>query len=351
MKRVPSIRGELHELQKNKQFKRMKSDKNTDATEMLRLYLRDRYALETEEKVQQWLAKNPVMEEMEQASKEYWDSISLGKDATTFESLKRVNTKIGIQLQKTKTVRLKVLSRVAAIFILLVGISGVWFFLQHNNRPAMIEISAAYGETKQVKLPDQTEVWLNAGSSLKYPAEFSQKVRSVHLTGEAFFSVTKNQSKPFVVETKNLAVRVLGTKFNLKAYPDEYQIVATLQEGKIEIQTVKNQKQQMVPNEQLVYNSETSTLNVGKINPEDIPDWKSGNLIFSEATLVEILQTLERRFNISFDTDKSIDLSTERYTIKFEREETPVQILQVLADMAGNFSYSMKSGQITLKKR
>lgn len=329
----------------------MKSDKNTDATEMLRLYLRDRYALETEEKVQQWLAENPATKELEQASKEYWDSINTGKDATTFDALKRVNAKIGIHSLAKKNVRLKVLSRVAAVFILLVGISGIWFYLQHQSSPAMVEISAAYGETKQVTLPDQTEVWLNAGSSLKYPSEFSQKLRSVHLTGEAFFSVTKNQSKPFVVETKNLAVKVLGTKFNLKAYPDEYQTVATLQEGKIEVQTVKNQKQQMVPNEQLVYNSETSTFKMAKINPEDIPDWKSGNLIFLEATLGEILQTLERHFNLSFNTDESIDLSTERYTIKFEREESPKQILQVLADMAGNFSYSVKSGQITLKKR
>jgi ferric-dicitrate binding protein FerR (iron transport regulator) len=329
----------------------MKTDKNTDAAEILGRYLRDRYALETEEKVQQWLAKNPITEELEQASEEYWNSISPGKDATTVEALKRVNAKIGIHSPVKKTVRLKVLSRVAAVFILLIGISGVWFYLQNNNQPTMIEISTAYGETKQVTLPDQTEVWLNAGSSLKYPSEFDPKVRSVHLTGEAFFSVTKNQSMPFLVGTKNLTVKVLGTKFNLKAYTEEHQAVATLQEGKIEVQTVKNQKQQMIPNEQLVYNSETSSLKVAKINPEDIPDWKNGSLRFSEATLGEILQTLERRFNISFDTDRSIDLSAERYTIKFEREETLEQILQVLADMAGDFSCSSKSGQIILKKK
>ncbi|MFA5433903.1 MAG: FecR domain-containing protein [Candidatus Paceibacterota bacterium] len=329
----------------------MKSDKNTEAPEVLRLYLRNRYALETEEKVQQWLAKNPATEELEQASKEYWDSINTGKDATTVEALKRVSAKIGIYSPEKKTVRLKVFSRVAAVFILLIGISGVWLYLQQPNHPAMVEISAAYGETRQVILPDQTEVWLNAGSSLKYPSEFNQKVRPVRLTGEAFFSVTKNHSKPFVVETKSLAVRVSGTKFNLKAYPDEHQTVATLQEGKIEIKTAKHQKQQMVPNEQLVYNSETSTLKMEKINPEDIPDWKSGSLRFSEATLGEILQTLERRFNISFNTDISIDLATERYTIKFERKETPEQILQVLSEIAGDFSYSIKNEQITLKKR
>lgn len=329
----------------------MKSNKRKEAAELLRLYLRNRYSFETEEKVQEWLTINPATEELEQASKEYWNSISTGKDTTTFDALKRVNEKIGIHLEKGKTIWLKVFLRVAAVFILLIGISGLWFYLQQPNHPTMVEISAAYGETKQVTLPDQTEVWLNAGSSLKYPSEFNQKIRSVSLTGEAFFSVTKNQSKPFVVETKNLTVKVLGTKFNLKAYRDEHQTVATLQEGEIEVQTETRQKQKLAPNEQLVYNRETSTLNVVKINPEDIPDWKNGKLLFSEATLGRILQTLERHFNISFDIDKSIDLSTEHYTIKFEREETPEQIVQVLADVSGDFSYSVKNGLITLKKK
>lgn len=329
----------------------MESNKKSDAAEMLRLYLQDRYSLETEEKVQEWLAKDPETEELEQASKEYWNSASYRKNASTFKALKRVNTKIGIHSEEKKTVWLRIFSRVAAIFILLIGIGGVWFYLQHHNHPKMIEISATYGETKQVILPDQTEVWLNAGSSLKYPSEFNQKIRSVHLTGEAFFSVTKNQSKPFVVETKSLSVRVLGTKFNLKAYPNEHQTVATLQEGKIEVQTENRQKQQLTPNEQLVYNNQTSELKVAKIDSKDVPDWKNGNLSFADASLGEILQTLERRFNISFDIDKSIDLSTEHYTINFEQGENAEQILQILTDLAGDFSYSVKNGQIILKKK
>ena len=306
--------------------------------------------MKTEEKIQQWLAKNPKTEKLEQPSKEYWDSIKTGKDTTTFSALKRVNAIIGIHSEKKKTVWLKPFSKIAAILILLIGISGVCFYLQHQNNSAIIEISAAYGETKQIILPDKTEVWLNAGSSLKYPSEFNHKKRLVSLTGEAFFSVTKNHSKPYVVKTSNLKVKVLGTKFNLKAYPKEHQIVATLQEGKIEIETAKHQKQQMVPNEQLVYNRETSTLNVAKINPKDIPDWENGNLMFSEVTLGEILQTLKRHFNIPFDIDKSIDLSTEHFTIKFERDKNLEQILQVLADVVGDFSSIIKNEKIVLKK-
>ena len=188
----------------------MESNKKSDAAEMLRLYLQDRYSLETEEKVQQWLVKNPVTEEMEQASKEYWDSINTGKDATAFEALKRVNTKIGIYSEEKKTVWLRTFSKVAAIFILLIGISGVWFYLQHQSSPAMVEISAAYGEMKHVTLPDQTEVWLNVGSSLKYPSVFNQKIRSVSLTGEAFFSVTKKPIEAFCGRNKEPDSKSLG---------------------------------------------------------------------------------------------------------------------------------------------
>ena len=329
----------------------MTSDKKTNAAEMLRLYLRDRYAIETEEKIQEWLANNPEVEELEQASKEYWDSIPPKKDTSTVVALKRVNTKIGVHPKEKKTITLSNFLRVAAIFIFLIGISGVWFYSKQHDHPAMVEILAEYGETKQVTLSDQTMVWLNAGSSLKYPAEFQNKIRSVSLIGEAFFAVTKNKSKPFLVETKNLTVKVLGTRFNLKAYPNEHQTIATLQEGKIEVQAGKQQKQQLVPNEQLVYNDKTSTLKVIKINPEDIPDWKSGKLLFAEATLGEILITLERHFNISFNIDESIDLSTEHYTIKFERKETAKQVLEILADVIGSFSYTEKNGQIELQKK
>lgn len=327
----------------------MKSDNKTNSAEMLRLYLRDRYAIETEEKIQEWLAKNPEAEGFEQASKEYWNSISPQKDANTFATLRKVNKRIGVQPEKKKILAINNFLKVAAILIFVIGISAVWFYSKQHNHPAMVEILAEYGETKKVTLPDQTIVWLNAGSSLTYPEEFQNKIRQVSLSGEAFFSVTKNKSMPFQVQTKKLTVKVLGTKFNLKAYLNEHRTIATLQEGKIEIQAEKQPSLQLVPNEQLVYNSKTSTLEVIKINPNDIPNWKSGQLRFADATLAEILITLERHFNISFDISKSLDTSSEYYTVKFERNETIEQILEVLTDITGSFSYSIKNGQILIE--
>jgi len=327
----------------------MKSGKKIITSKLLRSYLPNRYKPKTEEKVQQWLANNIEIEGLEQVSKEYWDSIPPQKDKNTLVSLRKVNTKIGVQPEKKKTYYINNLTKVAAAFIFLIGIAGVWFYLKQHDRPPMVEILAEYGETKQVTLPDQTVVWLNAGSSLKYPERFDSNTRSVRLSGEAFFSVTKNKSKPFKVETEKLTVRVLGTKFNLKSYPNDHQVVATLEEGKIEVQAGKQQKQQLIPNEQLVYNSKKSTLEVIKINPNNIANWKNGKLTFADATLAEIFVTLERHFNISFDIDKSLDLSSEQYTVKFERDETLEQILEVLADITGSFSFSAKNRQIIIE--
>ncbi len=329
----------------------MRSDKNSGIADVLRYYLRGRYSPETEEKVQEWLAKIPETEDVELASKEFWDSIIPGRNESTFDALGRVNKQIGFSSGRTKVKYLGTFSRIAAVFILLLGMTGVLLYLHHHFTPDLIEVSASYGETKQVILPDKTEVILNSGSSVKYPSEFNRKIRPVRLKGEAFFSVTKDKLEPFIVETERLTVRVLGTKFNLKAYPEENQTVATLEEGKIEISTADQQKQQLVPNEQLIFNNQTSKLKVLKISPDDFPEWKNGDLIFSDAALGEILQTLKRHFNISLDIDKSIDLSAERYTIKFKRDEKPEQIFQVLEELAGGFSYSKESGQIVLRKK
>ena len=329
----------------------MKSDKKSWASEILRLYFQNSYSPETEKKIQKWLIKNPDVFEKEQASKEYWDSIDAGRDESAFSALKRVNSKIGFQLSEKKVLFRKTFSRVAAIFVLLISISGIWIYIHNRSNIQIVSVQTLYGETRQIILPDKSVVWLNAGSLLSYPTEFSQNLRTVSLEGEAFFSVTKDNSKPFIVKTDKLSVKVLGTEFNLKAYPDDKQTVAILKEGKIEVQTGDRQLKQLVPNEQLTYNNQTSVLKIEKIVPNDIPDWENGKLFFSNASLDEILQTLKRRFNVSFEFDNSFEKSTERYTIKFERNESLEQILTFLEDVIADFSYSKVNDQIILHKK
>ncbi len=328
----------------------MESNKKNKSSEVLRQYLRNRYSVETEKKIQRWFIESPESIEKEKATKEFWDGLEISKSKEAYKALKNVNLKIGIYSKKRLS-PYNIFWRVAAIFILLAGISGAWFYYNKLNNSEMLEVSTLYGETKQITLPDESVVWLNAGSQIKYPSNFSKKRRLVSLSGEAFFSVTKDESKPFIVEAGNLFVKVLGTKFNLRTYSDDDNIVATLQEGKIEIQTEDKQKKRLLPNEKLIYDRQTSKVEIVKISPDDIPDWKNGNLLFFDVTLGEIFQTLTRYFNIPIEVDKSINQSTEHYTIKFERGEDLEQVLQILEDVTSDFSYSSLDDKIVIKKK
>lgn len=319
--------------------------------EIIKLYTKNRFSESTEKKVQKWLVQNAEDEEVDMAMKAHWDKIKTTKHPSALRVLNRINAKTGIPAKSAFAIGRRAAIRMAAVFIMLMAISSVWLYVHNQNKATFIRVAAAYGETKRIILPDQSEIWLNSGSSLQYPEDFEQKQRLVTLTGEAYFSVTKDAGSPFVVEANDIKVRVLGTKFNVKAYPEDRQIVATLQEGKIEVVTADNVKQQLLPNEQLTYNCKTAALQVERINSEYIPDWKNGRLLFFEETLDDILQTLSRRYNVAFNVDESIDLTGERYTMKFQKDEDLDQVLWVLSELARDLSFSQKNGKIIVQKK
>lgn len=135
---------------------------------------------------------------------------------------------------------LQQLSKIAAIFI-LAFFSGI-LTLYIINRPAKqdqaiayTEHKVSYGSKSQIILPDGSKVWLNAGSKLRYSLQFNQTIREVYLEGEAFFDVSKNKNKPFLVKTTDVTIKVLGTAFNVKAYPDEKTIETSVQRGLVQV--------------------------------------------------------------------------------------------------------------------
>ena len=311
-------------------------------------YLTDRFSAETEEKVQRWLIKDENTESQESASLEYWDSLDLAPNAKTHSALDRVNQRIGYsQTHIFKLPLYKRLSRIAAVLIPLLIIAGGYLYYQ-STQSRMIEIYVAYGEEKHLFLPDSSEIWINAGSTIRYPKEFKEDKRIVELEGEAYFSVRRDEAKPFTVNTEKLSVNVLGTKFNIKAYSNEEQITTTLTSGKVEVIS-KGESQILKPNEQLSYNKKTSTIYITEIPSNETDAWISGQLIFTDTSFPAILQTLERKFDVSFDISK-LNLSTnKKYTVKFNQKENLDEVLTVLKEVIG-FSYLKNSKEIKLYK-
>jgi ferric-dicitrate binding protein FerR (iron transport regulator) len=189
---------------------------------------------------------------------------------------------------------------------------------------------------------------LNAGSSIRYPASFDGGIRRVRLSGEAYFSVTKDASRPFIVETGHLSVVVLGMEFNVKAYPDETRTTATVNSGKIRMETETVQSYVLTSNRQLSYDSSSKNINIASVNAGDCSGWMDGHLIFDNTSLAEILLTVERKFDVSVRPDSAVD-SGSRYSVKFVQDESLSEVMEILGTVCG-FSSRIQGKTVRLTK-
>ncbi|WP_145855835.1 FecR family protein [Pedobacter suwonensis] len=159
-------------------------------------------------------------------------------------------------------------------------------------------LSTARGETYRLRLPDQSEVWLNSSSSIKFPASFaSAKSRKVELTGEAYFQIAKDKVHPFIVKTNLQEVQVLGTHFNVNSYADHRKAVTTLIEGSVRVSNRSRQTKTIKPGEQ-------STVQDGQdiaVAPADIKNvmaWKNGYFRFRNESIEEVMAKISRWYDI-----------------------------------------------------
>lgn len=173
--------------------------------------------------------------------------------------------------------------------------------------PAMNTLVIPYGSRSNITLADGTKVWLNAGSRLIYPSRFVDKTREVFLSGEAFFEVAKSEKQPFTVKTADMQLEVLGTKFNVSAYPEDFAVLTTLAEGSIEIKSTSAAKREkgilLVPEQLAYFNRKTLQTQVQKVNLEEYTGWTEGLLYFSNTDFNRITKKLERFYNIQFQFD------------------------------------------------
>ena len=192
------------------------------------------------------------------------------------------------------------------------------------------------------------KIWLNSQSKLIYPTQFSDKERNVRLEGEAFFDVAHKEHLPFVVHSPLLAIKVLGTKFNVKAYFDEKSVV-TFAEGKVEVET-NDRKNRLTlrPNEQVSYSDSSGLALEKNINTNTIKLWMKGEGAFIQCRLDHIVRDLERKFDVKIViTDHS--LSSEVFTCRFKDTATIEQVLHLLKETR-RLDYSFEGEQIRIFK-
>lgn len=168
----------------------------------------------------------------------------------------------------------------------------------------MNTLSTAKGETYRVRLQDGSSVYLNAASSLTYPASLNRNgKRVVSLTGEGYFEIAKDKVHPFVVKTGNQEVEVLGTHFNVNAYGDERAITTTLLEGSVKVSAGKKQKV-IKPGEQA--QNDGSNIHVAEVNVDNIVDWKDGDFFLNRVNFKIAMRKIARWYDVEFVYDASV---------------------------------------------
>jgi ferric-dicitrate binding protein FerR (iron transport regulator) len=173
--------------------------------------------------------------------------------------------------------------------------------IEKISKPQYNTISIPNGKQFFLNLSDGTRVWLNSGSSLKYPVKFMGKARSVELIGEAFFEVAHDKSHPFIVEASGLYMQVLGTRFNVNSYPLDSYIKTTLVEGLVKIYPdIRDIDRSFLlkPNQQAVFRKVDQNIEVRTVDPYSFHAWKEGKFIFISEKFCDLRQRLERRYGI-----------------------------------------------------
>ena len=232
---------------------------------------------------------------------------------------------------RRRTRFLRALSAVAAVAVLCILGWNTYLYIT----PANMVVVSTLAETKVVRLPDGTEVTLNRYTSLTYPDRFKEQNRQVSLTGEAYFAVTKDKKHPFIVQTGAVDVRVLGTEFNVEAYPRDELVRTTLFEGSVAVDAENDNSLILTPGELAVYDKASRQLSKSD-TPKMADDiaWKDGALIFSHISLKEIGRQLSNAFNVEIVIEDK-QLEDQKLTGRFIHGETLETILTLLQDVGG----------------
>lgn len=169
-----------------------------------------------------------------------------------------------------------------------------------NSEPEYYTINIPYGAEYNLVLADGSKIYLNAGSTLRYPDQFLEHKREVFLTGEAYFEVASDSLHPFIVHAADVAVQVLGTSFNVNAYEEEDCIKTTLVKGRVKTQC-GDKDIVMVPGTQVSYNKSTQEASYSPVSVEQFISWKDGYYDFEEMTLEELMRIFTRWYNLNIE--------------------------------------------------
>ncbi len=244
--------------------------------------------------------------------------------------------------------RRSVLRAAASIAILVVTGVAVWLgsAYYYDVDTKLVEFTVPKNGLDSIMLPDGTQVYINGNSTLYYPKSFGHGDRDVYLLGEANFKVAKDKRHPFIVHASKLSVQAVGTKFNINAHQVSKTITATLEEGLVKVYDGKFTSM-LHPGDQIEYDNLTGAVTKRSARIAPVVSWTKGDMNFDKATMREIFNVIDQRFDVSITTPGNLNLN-RKFTMNFRHDETLEEILKVVTSVQNKYRYKINGRNVII---
>lgn len=313
-----------------------KMTKNT-IREIIESYRKKDVPTEVKDTFERWFTDTNAFEEKDAALKEIWETVDGREGLEMLDSPKAViadaekKCRAAGAAPRRRNALLWFTSTVAACMTI---IAGIQFFTAPQAEVCLASSSASKGE---FRLPDGSKVWLNKDSRLYYTKGFDGRIRTVRLDGEGYFDVAKDKDRPFIVESQDMDIEVLGTRFTLSAYEDE-PVTVYLAQGSVRACIEGCDDVLLKPDQALTYNPADRALNRYDVVASDHVAWIGGKLEFTDRSLYDILQSLEHWYCVDITCEDSEAAKTMHLSMTV-RQEPITEILEAL-ELLASVSYT-----------
>ena len=242
--------------------------------------------------------------------------------------------------------------RMIAAAAILLAICTIGIFFLRNESAKNQTVVAQVNQQKinrLVRLPDGSTVIVSSGSKLNYPSSFDGLARrEVYLEGQAFFDIKHNASKPFIVHTGQFETTVLGTAFNIKAFPGDIDITVTVTRGKVKVSDQNKTLGIILPRQQITYNKQKANPTLKTVDTDTYLDWKAQDLLFDDVTVAEAAELLEERFNVNITFSDQL-IKSNRFTTTFLKGESLEQVLTSICEFNGAvYQYDKEKATVSI---
>lgn len=316
-------------------------------------FLKGELNKEEEKEFFSWVYANEENKNEYFKQKDIWDAYKMNatKDEINIQKEWQIQLEKISNLKKEKLIsqHLSFWIKMAAVIIVVFGLGWMASYVSsslNTPKPQICKLEVPKGQQSKLTLVDGTEIWLNSDSQMSFYTDNVKNERVVDLTGEAYFHVSKNKDKPFMVNVRGQQIKVLGTIFNVRAYKNEMKVFTTLEEGSIEIKAA-GRTVTIKPQQQFIYNKFSNRLSLKKVDTNYYTVWKEGRYIFDNEKFDTLIAMVERWYDVQIDYPK--EFFQNMHYSGVIKKTNPVEHVLKLINHTTPIEYKIEYDRIIIK--